>query len=241
MLIVFSVNRFPRNEEWIHVQVEASGDEWWWVQEPPKRWYATHIKNGQFAYNTFGKRVAKIQSIERFDMGDQKQRIIAHIEVLAIFNPKTESYYYNYQPLQTGKPLEFTFGTDNLRGLVTHVGASSPTSSTKTVEVKILAAHDWESSALETGMITLGNYAKILQLEQQDATIVESVGSTNDRFFVPATGTQRKDITMKLEIKIFNTDGADFTADGTPLKIGNSIHLEFPTISIKKALISRIF
>lgn len=241
----FLINKFSKKEEWVSVKLKVTNDEWWWNTNNPDSWYGIGLMKGQSAYNGAGRKVAEIQSIENYDVGGPRRLILVDLNVLATYNKKTQTYTFNYQVLQIGKPLDFTFGQYNLRGLVTYIGNGVIPYGTTELELKLLSIYPWEADSYKQGVLMkdlVGNVvATIKQASVTDSQLLELIDRYGKLIAVPAPNNTHKDVTLRLSIKTYKVNNVPYYIDGSAIKVGNHIWIEFEQTAVKDGIISRIY
>jgi len=229
----------------ISVKLKVSNDEWWWRGSNPENWYAIGLSKGQFAYNTFGKQVAEIQSIENYDVGGPNRLIIVNLKLLSAYNKKTHGYSFNYQTLQIGKPLDLTFGTFNVHGLITHIGDTNMAYDDTDIEVKLLAIYPWEAASYVPGVQMKDSEGNVVgtinQVAVADSSVIEVWDNRGRLVSIPSFNNTRKDVTIKVTLKTYVANNIRYLIDGSAIKIGNHIWLEFEQTALKDAIISKIY
>ncbi len=245
LLGYFLVNRFAKQEQWVNVRLKISGEEWWWNPGYPENWYGANLSKDQSAYNSFGKKVAQIQSVENYDAGKANRLIFVNLRLLTTYDKNTRTYTFNYQPLQIGKPMDLTFHQQNVRGLVTYVGNNLAPYTDTTLEVKLLAAYPWEADSLIKGlqMKDLGGnvIATINEVNITDAQVLEIRDKYGKLIALPAPYNTYRDVTLKVTLKTYAVNNTSFFVDGSAIKVGNKIWIEFEHTAIKDAIISKVF
>lgn len=245
MFVFLLVNRLSRQEQWVSIRLKAANDEWWWSTNSPEEWYGAGLSKGQYAYNTFGKRVAEIQSVENYDVGGPRRLIYANLKILTTYNKNTHTYTFNYQTLQIGKPLDFTFNQNNLHGLVTYIGDNMIPYHDANLEVKLLGILPWEATSYTKGAQMRdvnGNIIGTIERVDVTDTLVSTITDNNGRLFIlPTLDNTRKDVTLRLTLKTYVSNRVQYFIDGTAIKIGNHIWLEFERTAVKDAIISNIY
>ena len=241
----FLIIRTTKEQRWVGVTVRVSGDEWYYNLASPEHWYAEGLADGQAAYNSFGKKIAEVLSVENYDVGGPHRLIVVNLKLLTTFNKKINTYSFNYQVLQVGKPLDFTFGRYNLHGLVTYIGSTSIPYVTTDLEVKLHAIYPWEADSykpeLQMKDLEGNTVATIKSVEIQSAQVLELKNNYGDLVVVPFSYNSYKDVTIRLVIKSYMINGASYYIDGTAIKIGNRIWIEFEHTAVKDAIISKVY
>lgn len=237
-------NRMTKKEEWIWVKLNISNNTSWWQGSAPY-WYAQGLTKGQFAYNSFGQKIAEVGSIENYDMGGTNRLIYIDLKLLVSYDKRQHIYLFNYQPLQIGNQMDLTFSQYNVRGIITYIGSNTIPYKDKEIEVKVLNAYPWEADSYKEGMQMTdmsGNpVATILSVTVADNTVSQLYDTDGRLILISNPDSDRKEITMLLKIKTFSFTGVSYFIDGAAIKIGENIWFQFQNTAVKSALITRIY
>lgn len=241
----FLISSTMKAQRWVTVTLRVSGDQWYYNLAPPEYWYANNLVRGQVAYDSFGKKTAEILSVENYDIGGPNRLIIVRLKLLTSFNKKSKTYTFNYQTLQIGSPLDLTFGTNNLHGLVTYIDSTSIPYAMTDIQVKLLGVYPWEAASYQPGLQMKdfeGNtVATIRSVETQDTQAIQLQNQYGGLVAIPSLNSQYKDVTLRLSLKTIPVHGVPFYIDGSAIKIGNHIWIEFEHTALKNAIISNIY
>ena len=236
--------RVSRKTEWISLRLVVANDEWWYEGAAPQWWYVDELAVGQTAKNTFGGTVAEIIDVQSFDVGAYRRRAFVDLQVKGYYDAKRGVYLYNYQPLQIGKPLDLTFGKNNLRGLVTYIENTPENFEEKVIEVSLPAVRSWVAQSYREGLEMQDSrgrtLAKILSVSINPTSareIVEILPDTAEKTFGPE---QFYDLRLVLSIQTFASAGVNYFVDRAAIKVGEYIWFQFPETAVKQAEIVRI-
>jgi len=231
--------RVSRKTEWISLRMVVSNDEWWYEGAAPQWWYTDGLTAGQTAKNTFGEVMAEITNVQSFDIGSYRRRVFIDLKVKGYFDTKRGIYIYNYQPLQIGKPLDLTFGKNNLRGVVTYIENAPEDFIEKTIEVYIPAVHLWVAQSYEKGMQVkdlqgriLAEIASVTITPTTALEITEIFPGVAEKKFGPE---QFYDLKLVVKIKTFESGGVNYFVDRSAIKIGEYICFQFPQTTVRQA------
>ena len=237
--------RLTRKTETVPVRLKLSNDEWWWQGSPPEFWLVQNLKVGQQSYNTFGKQIAKITDIHSYDVGANRRRSFVDINLEASFDKRRGVYLYNFQPLQIGKPLDLTFGENNVRGLVTYIGSDEQFYTQKEIEVQLFAVYPFEANSYKKGLQVKDFRGRILttieNVQVSNSQTYEFLDQNGRKFVIKGSDPARRDVTMRLKINTVLQDGVNYYVDGSAVKIGERIWFQFPQTVAKAAIVSKIF
>ena len=240
---VFLFLRLSRKTEWINVLVRVQPDQLWWEANPAP-WYTQSLVPNQKAYNSFGQQVAVINHVQSFETGDGRNEVLTEVKLKTSYNSFSHQYEYNYQPVLIGSSLGITFTKFSLSGMVMGINTHL-TYVYKNIEVRILAIHPWKISDLAKGLQAkdaAGNViAEIQDINIQNAQVYQLDDAYGRPFVIQSEDPTRKDVIMKLKIKTIKYNNVFYYIDGTPIKIGNQLSIQFPSTSMGYLDISAIY
>jgi hypothetical protein len=241
----FLINRQSKREQWTTVRLKVANEDWWWQGNAPEHWYAQNLTGGKAAYNSFGKKIGEVQSIENYDIGGPNRMIYANLKLLTTYNKNTQTYTFNYQTLQIGKSLDLTFGTFNLHGIVTNIEEHFVPDTDTRLEIKLLSVYPWEATSFIAGLqMKDPNNSIVAEIERVDVTNAQTL-EVNDRYgkliVFPALYTYYKDVTIQLRLKTKLIDNVPYFIDGSAIKVGNYIWIQFEKTAIKNGMISAVY
>lgn len=234
--------RISRKTEWINIRMLISNDEWWWDSAPPQWWYVDELQNGLTAQNSFGEKTAVLSNVEVFDIGTYRRRAYVDIKLKGSFDKNRQLYLYNFQPLQIGKPLDLTFGKNNVKGLVIYINKGEVTYQNRRIEVKIFKIRALEAESLVRGLEMKDSLGRILASidDVQISPSLEYVFSDIRGQNVAVTNPLYRDVTLQLTIKTFISANSEHFMDRSAIKVGEKIWFQFPKTVIRDAEISKI-
>lgn len=235
--------RQSKKTEWINVRLVVANDEWWWEGQPPQWWYVDSLQIGQIAYSSFGEKTAEITNVDIFDVGAYRRRAFIDIMLKGAYDTQRKLYLYNFQPLQIGKPLDLTFGKNNVRGIIAYIENISVVYSQKQIEVKVLKVRPWVADSLTKGLEMKDSQGRVLakidDVKTEIATFYEFSDIRGQR--IQVTDPEFRDVTVKITIKTFTSGATDYFVDRAAIKIGEKIWFQFPQSVIRDAEITKIF
>jgi hypothetical protein len=237
---LFLVLRVTRKTVWIPVEIQVGSQDALW-NTSPQQWYASSLKQGDLSFNSFGEKVAEVQSVQNIDYGE-KRAINVSVNLKTTYDSKAKLYTFNFQPLVVGGAFKATFGTQEVSGVITFIGDKKPYQE-KIIEARLLYVYPWVASALEKGLqakdLSGTVVAEIQDLTVQNAQRYEFRDLQGRTMVVPGVDPEMKDIIMRLKIFTKEYNRAHYFT-GQQIKIGNSLNLEFPNITAKRMEISAI-
>lgn len=240
---IFLWLRISKKTEWINVRLVVANDEWWWEGQPPQWWYVDSLQSGQVAYSSFGEKVAEIVNVDIFDIGAYRRRAFIDITLKGAFDSQRKLYLYNFQPLQIGKPLDLTFGKNNVRGIITYIDDISITYSQRQIEVRVLKVRPWVAESLTKGLEMKDSQGRVLakidEVKTENAIYYEFSDIRGQR--IQVIDPEFRDVTAKVTIKTFTSGVTDYFVDRGAIKVGEKIWFQFPQAVIREAEITKIF
>jgi hypothetical protein len=240
IISMFLVLRITRKTVWIPVDIQIGSQDPLW-NSSPQQWYASSLKQGDCSYNTFGEKIAEVQSIVNIDTGD-KRAINVTVSLKSTYDSKTKLYSFDFQPLVVGGAFKTTFGTQDVSGVIVFVGDNKPYQE-KIIETKLLYVYPWVADALYKGLQVKDTSGRVVA-EIKDITVQNSrryeLHDMQDRTIVlSGEDPERKDVSLRLMIQTKKTNGIYYFA-GKQIKVGSGLRLEFPSVSAQYMEISAI-
>lgn len=235
--------RVSRTTEWITLRLVVSNDEWWWEGSAPQWWYVEELSVGQTASNTFGETMAEITDIYSFDVGSSRRRAFIDLKVKGYFDNRREVYMYNYQPLQIGKPLDLTFGKNNLRGLIAYIENDPEAFEEKTIQVHMPAVRSWVAQSYKEGLEMKDSrdrvLAKIISRTISPTHVME-VTEFLPGYEAKIDPSYYYDVTLTVSIKTYKSGDSSYFVDRSAVKVGERIWFQFPETVAREAEITSI-
>jgi hypothetical protein len=240
---LFLFLRISRKTQWITVLVKIQSDQLWWESNPAP-WYAQSVLPNQEAYNSFGQKVAVVDHVQSFETTDGRVEVLTELKLKTSYDSFRHQYEYNYQPVLVGTPLEIPFSNFSLTGMVIGINTHL-TFVEKNIEARILAIHPWKITELAKGLQakdTAGNViAEIQDINIQNAQVYEFNDINGRQIITQTEDPTRKDVILKLKIKVIQYNGDFYSIDGALLKIGAQFNLQFPSTILSYLEISAIY
>ncbi|MCB9813403.1 MAG: hypothetical protein H6772_03275 [Pseudomonadales bacterium] len=245
ILIIFSIfiyNRISRKSIWISARISISDSDLWWNGEPSPYWYINDLSVGMVSYNSFGEEVAKITDLEIYSLGGPNKRAYVDLSLKVSYNKKSQTYLYNFQPIQKGKPIDLTFGSNNVSGLIESLDSEPEQRYQKKIRVKMENIEDWLASSYQEGMEMKDSKGRVLariesvRVEDSKLSQIKLVG---DRIYL--TKDQNKDVyAVVTVVAIKDIEGFYMTLDGAAIKIGEDVWFHFPEVVSRAKIIEII-
>ena len=242
VFIGFFSLRASKKTQWVTVRLIVSNDEWWSEASPPQWWYVEGLTPGQVSKNSLGDTIAEIVNVDNFDIGQYRRRAFIDIRIKGSFDKKRGVYIYNYQPIQIGKALDFTFGKNNVHGLVTYIDSQPQPYKNRTIEVKLSAVRPWVAQSYTQGLEMKDTQGRVLAAVQSvsiaPSTVneVTELGETQKKF----SGSYYNEVVLVVKIKTYESAGIEYFVDRSAIKVGSRIWFQFPKTIIREAEIIRI-
>lgn len=238
---IFFILKFSQKSIWIPVTVRVGSEDILWKSytEP---WYVTGLTKGMVSYDLFGKKNMEVTNVQSFDILDGKRETYVYMNIKTTYDKKNKTYTFNMQPVTIGSPFKITVQQQDLQGIITFVGDDTPARE-KTIETKLLYAYPWVANSFSKGMQLKDQsgivIAEIESVDIENAKRYEFVDRQGRTFVVEGEDSTYKDVTFVIKVQAKEYNGVSYFT-GSPLKVGNQIHLEFPNVSAQLMEISGI-
>lgn len=218
--------------EWLTVQVKIVPEEWWWRADGPEDWYSQDLQSGKWGFNSFGDKVAQLQNIQTLDIGSGKNQITVWVKLKVGHNLKRDQYIFGFQPIQVGKGLELDFGKQKIKGLVVGMEHDDLKYIEKSIKLRIAALDPITAKAFFVGQqsktLTGETLATIKRLKITPS--VESHYSDIRKQIVNVQNPQFVTLEADIKLKLRQVGEQYLYIDGEPVKIGDSLWIQFPNV-----------
>lgn len=194
------------------------------------------------AYNSFGEKVAEITNVENFDVGAYTRRLYVDVQLKGSYDKKRKIYLYNFQALQIGKPIDLTFGKNNVRGLITYINDPKIDYTQKKISVMIHKTRPWIADSYTPGMEMKDSLGRVLaRIDTVRTTLAQYYEFSDIRGkTILVVDPDFRDITLDLTIATFRSGDTAYFIDRAAIKIGEKIWFQFPNAAIRDAEITKI-
>jgi hypothetical protein len=249
-------DRIQRKEQWIDVRISVENSDWWYQGSPPKFWYASDLKSGDVAKDSYGSKVAEVKNIENLDIGGPYRNIFVDLKLKVVFDKNRNQFLYEYKPLTIGSSVMLNFSNQQLKGLVIGLGREKIDYHYKIVRLQKKSFQNITSAITNTNSVTssvinkpvtpefsekikVGDksfdnnnelIAEILSIKKETSSYYEfsDVRGKNIKTYNPLY----RDLEIDVKIRTYSISGLDFFIQA-PIKIGSQIWVQFPKYSLE--------
>jgi len=242
ILSIFLYNRFTKKSVWIDARILVSDGELWWGGDEPPYWFLDDLKSGMVATNSFGEEVAEVVNAEIFSIGDIYKNAYVDIKLKVSYDKNRQIYLYNFQPIQKGKPIDLTFGSNNVSGLIMSLNSEPEDRFEKKIKVKMQHLEGWLADSYKVGMEMKDSngrsLARIDSVDLENSRLSKVIFLDDELYYDKG---QFKDVILEISLVTFkDIEGYYRFIDGAPIKIGNEIWFHFPEIVYKAKIMEII-
>jgi len=239
IISIFLYNRYSKKSIWINTRVLISNSEWWWSGEAPPYWLVDSLEEGLISYNSFGEDVAEVTDVEIFSLGGPHKQAFIDLKLKVSYDKNRQIYLYNFQPIQKGKPIDLTFGSNNVNGLIIALDQEPEDIFTKKITVRMQHLEDWLAESYQVGMEMSDSKGRVLA--KIDKVSVEDSKLDNIKLInggIYYVNDKYKDVILDLTISTLkDAEGYFRFVDGAAVKIGEDIWFHFPEIVAKTRIV----
>lgn len=234
--------RSQRQTQWIVAQVKVSQEEWWWQGSNPEYWYAQNLQVGTKGQNSFGETVSEVTKIELIDTGLARNQVQVWAKLKVSYDPKKDQYIFGFQPLQVGRGLELTFGSQQVKGLLISLNEESPQTIEQTVRVKLFQVDPYAAKAIVLGMENKNSNGEILA-KITDLRVNQTIRSEFSDIrgkMIQVSDPNYVQVEAAIKMRLYKDGEKYITPDGQPIKVGAETTIQFPQTVLTRALILEI-
>lgn len=231
--------RSQRQTQWILAQVKVSQEEWWWQGNNPEYWYAQNLQAGTLGQNSFGETVAEVARVELIDSGLGRNQVQVWAKLKVSYDAKKNQYIYGFQPLQIGRGVELSFGSQQVKGLLTSLGGNLPEFVERSVKIKMFQVDPQAAKGVKLGLESKNSLGEVLA-KITDLRVTQTVRSEFSDIrgkMIQVSDPNYVQIEATIKMRLLSDGEKYLTPDGQAIKVGGETTLQFPQTVLTRALI----
>lgn len=200
-------------------------------------WYANRFEVGDGESDAIGRKITEIVGIERFKVAPDKDAVYLDLRVKALYDSRNKLYSARGKTLVFGTPLRFYLSKVTFDGIVTEFPGSDFQKNFKigTAMISTLGRHVEPAivNSVKAGdSIYNSNGTLLAEIKDVEVTPAETVVTTNSGNVLLRYNPLFKDIKVSVKVRTKTIYGETFIFDDMPLKVGETLPLNFTHISI---------
>lgn len=243
---------FKRSTVYIPITLKITDDNVLLADSSPKIDYAQSFIIGDTERNELGQPTATITNIDSYYISPNKQIVFVTIKAKAVYNARKKQYVVKSRPVVYGASIPFIFKNVIFTGLVVNFPNFETAQQVKRGATKVKAQLRYDSrdfsdisgvpnfiatSVKEGDLITNTNnevMAKILSVEIYPAkrTVITSAGVAMN-----IQDPNLYDVFYTIDLTTKQINNKTYMFDYFPVLVGESIPLNFPTVSVYPTII----
>jgi hypothetical protein len=224
--------RVQRKTEWLSVQVKVTHEDWWWAGLNPETWYTQNLTSDAGGFNSFGEKVIQVENVQTIDTGAGRNQVIIQAKLKVSYDPKRDQYIFGFQSIQVGKGLELDLGKQQIKGLVIAMDQQNIKPVERLVKLRIGSIDPTVAETFTAGLtaktLTGDPIATIVKVKTYPTIEAHYSDIRNQVMTVPNPQLATVEAVMKL--KLYQSGDQYLYADGSPVKIGSALTIQFPQV-----------
>lgn len=249
-LIIF----FGRKNEYINIKVKVTDQDVLYANTNPQNWYANRFIVGDTEKDNLGRVTGTITGVQTFNTTATQKAVYLDLKIRAVYDKRTDTYAAKGTTLAFGSSLRFYFSKVVFNAILVGGPGSTLDMPTNNTEITLLA-RGVNKNSNTTGVnefVEPEIYEKIKvgdKISDSNGRVLLKVDNIRLR---PAQEVTQdiygnlhlkydpyyKDAVITASIFARSFDGELYVMDNTPLKLGQSIPLNFDYESIFPTLIN---
>lgn len=251
LVIVIIITR--TKTQWLKVGVEV---EWpGYKQDNPLYWFGESMQAGDFEFDPSGKKIAEITAVKKYELPGFNDMYIyplaktqtdyyLMLNLKISKNKKTDVIKFKNKPLEIGAPVEFHINNTYIPGLVIFIeGAKSEDIEREIIiEGVWLNNYEWNAKGILIGAeMDDGNGGVIAKILEKRIEISRKTVETDDGRLVIGHDPLKRDIYLKVKLKVRESEGNFYFLYDKKVKIGENLFIQSPGIDVKWLSIQKIY
>lgn len=226
---VFIARVLLQKDEYVTVELFASGGEWFWNNPDPPYWLTDPLQAGTKELDPQGNVLAEVLEVQKFENGDRKMLWMkVRLKVSKMNN--SNQYQFRREPLQVGSLVYVAPNNIKVFCNVMWIEGMEElrTESEKVVTITNLGADKFTSEFIQVGDVMRdddGNVlAEIIDKKIEQAQMVTA--DVNGIVKVQRNPLER-DVTLKIRIKTLKSKDREYFSYFQPLKVNFFLWVPF--------------
>lgn len=239
-LVFFISKVLLQKDQYVTVELYASGGEWWFDNPEPPYWLTDPIKKGGVEFDPQGGQLVEVLDTQKFEVGQRKMLWIK-AKLKVVENKKAQQFRFRREPLQIGSVIYIA--PNNVKVYcnvlsVDGIGAEK-IESEKIVTIKEYDMFPWHVDAIHVGDTMKDDQGKVIaeildkKTSDAETTTTDYLGNIHIR-----ANPLRKDITLRIKLKIITSSGIEYFSYFQPLKIGFYLWMPFEKVNVSGNVLS---
>lgn len=229
---------FSRQKSVVYVYTVNEFPEWQENPFPPLYWISNSIQKGDAAYDSTGKKIAEVISVDNTEWGGQRRYSRLKLKVHALFDKRTKRYRVRDQPLQVGNTLLLDIGNTKYEGVISYIGEAlnPPDDQHRRMELEIKAfeVSPWLADTYDETFVVKNTEGEeifritdsiVVPTEKSVETAAGSIVRSRDPYF--------KDVYITAIVEVRCQVGVCYYNETIPVKIGRWIWVQTETSFIE--------
>lgn len=226
LVLGFFIYKFSRKAEVIYVDLMYEREGYVTDNVPPEYWKIMKIKEGDVGFDSFGREVADVVSLEQSYWRNGRRnyvRLVVKMDV--IFNNSSKNYVFQGSPLLIGNDLELNFGESKFKGKIVNIYKSIEDRfdgwrlADAIIKLTAEGVEPWLAQNLRTFTIDSKDYP-IETLSSEVKSAVEVIETADGRL-VEAVHPINKDVELVLRLEnVLCKEAICFYRYQVPLTVG---------------------
>lgn len=228
-----------QKEQYITVELFASGGEWWWDNPSPPYWLADQIKRGAVERDPQGSVLVEVIEARKFEEANRKL-LWMKVKLRVTPDNKSNQFRFRRENLQVGSVIYIAPNNVKVVCNVLRIEGmeDSRQEATKVVTISAFAVSPWYADNIKVGDVMRDSDGKILaeviekKVSYSEITTVDDRGDTHVR-----KDMLRRDVDMKIRMQVTRAEGIDYFSYFLPLKKNFYLAVPFETMNVEGTVI----
>ena len=223
-----------QKEQYVTVELFASGGEWWWNNPSPPYWLVDPIKRGAIENDAQGNVLVEVTDVRKFEEGDRKL-LWMKVKLRVTPDKNSKQFRFRRENLQVGSVIYVAPNNVKVVCNVLRIEGMEDTREErwKVVTLQGSGLSPWYVDNVKVGDVLRDSDGNVLaEIIEKTATIAEMTtvdawGNTHVR-----KDTLRRDLSMKIRMQVTRAEGIDYFSYFLPIKKNFYLAIPFETMNI---------
>lgn len=223
-----------QKEQYITVELFASGGEWWWDNPSPPYWLADPIKRGAIERDPQGNVLVEVLEARKFEEANRKL-LWMKVKLRVTPDKKSKQFRFRRENLQVGSVIYVAPNNVKVVCNVLRIEGMEDNrkEAVKVVTVEAYGVSPWYADNIKVGDVMRDSDGEVL------AEVIEKKSSYSDMTTIDAKGDThvrkdmlKRDVSMKVRMQVTRAEGIDYFSYFLPIKKNFYLTIPFETINV---------
>lgn len=238
-LVIMVARVLLQKDEYVTVELFASGGEWWWNNPSPPYWLVDPIKKGAVERDPQGDVLVEVLETRKFEAADRKL-LWMKVKLKVSPDKKSNQFRFRREMLQVGSVIYVSPGNVKIVCNVLRIEGMEDNRKevTKLVTIRSLNVLPWYTDNIKIGDAMYDSDGKVVAEVVKKTVTLANMTTVDDRGQTHASKDPLyRDVDITMRLKLTQSEGLDYFSYFLPLKKNYFIAIPLEVMNVEGTII----